>query len=115
MLPAPHRAGGAEAGLHLVEDQQRLALVGDPAQGREELAAEVVVPALALDRLEDDRGDLVYLTGKEKFRAIIEDIKDCVGRGQPVLVGTVSIETSEFLSGLLGITVIAVLFAYEAV
>ena len=49
----------------------------------------------------DDRGDLVFLTAKEKFEAIIDDIKDCAQRGQPVLVGTTSIETSEYLSGLL--------------
>ena len=45
--------------------------------------------------------DFVYLTQKDKFQAIIEDIQDCVQRGQPALVGTTSIETSEFLSGLL--------------
>ncbi len=48
-----------------------------------------------------DNGDLVYLTAKEKFDAIIEDIKDCNTRQQPVLVGTTSIEISEYLSGLL--------------
>jgi len=49
----------------------------------------------------DDMGDLIYLTTQEKFDSIIEDIRDCVNRGQPVLVGTTSVETSEFLSGLL--------------
>lgn len=48
-----------------------------------------------------DRGDLVYMSQREKFNAIIEDIKDCVQRGQPCLVGTTSIETSELISGLL--------------
>lgn len=48
-----------------------------------------------------DMADLIYLTGEEKFEAILEDIKDCVERGQPVLVGTISIETSEFLSDFL--------------
>ena len=48
-----------------------------------------------------DFGDLVYLTAAEKHVAIIEDIKDCVARKQPVLVGTVSIESSELLSNLL--------------
>ncbi|MCJ8349740.1 preprotein translocase subunit SecA [Moritella sp.] len=48
-----------------------------------------------------DFGDLVYLTAAEKHVAIIEDIKDCVARQQPVLVGTVSIESSELLSNLL--------------
>ncbi|MBQ4860818.1 preprotein translocase subunit SecA [Pseudoalteromonas sp. MMG013] len=49
----------------------------------------------------DDRADLVYLTQEEKFEAILEDIKDCQERGQPVLVGTVSIESSEYLSHFL--------------
>lgn len=48
-----------------------------------------------------DMGDLVYLTANEKYAAIIEDIRGCVERGQPVLVGTVSIENSELLSGIL--------------
>ncbi|MGU5652969.1 preprotein translocase subunit SecA [Aeromonas allosaccharophila] len=48
-----------------------------------------------------DMGDLVYLTANEKYAAIVEDIRGCVSRGQPVLVGTVSIENSELLSGIL--------------
>ena len=48
-----------------------------------------------------DSQDKVYRTLKEKYVAIIEDIKDCVERGQPVLVGTTSIENSELLSNLL--------------
>jgi preprotein translocase subunit SecA len=48
-----------------------------------------------------DNPDLVYLNQQDKFEAIIEDIRDCVKRGQPALVGTTSIETSEKLSGLL--------------
>jgi len=62
---------------------------------------EVVVIPTHKPMVRDDRGDLVYLTAKEKFDAIIEDISDCTSRGQPVLVGTTSIETSEYLSGLL--------------
>jgi len=46
----------------------------------------------------EDHGDLVYLTINEKYNAIIEDLKDCNKRGQPVLVGTASIESSELLS-----------------
>lgn len=49
----------------------------------------------------DDRADLVYLTQEEKYEAILADIKDCQERGQPVLVGTVSIESSEYLSQFL--------------
>ncbi|MBB35687.1 MAG: preprotein translocase subunit SecA [Hirschia sp.] len=48
-----------------------------------------------------DEDDVVYRTAKEKFDAIIEDLEDCAKRGQPVLVGTVSIEKSELLSTLL--------------
>jgi preprotein translocase subunit SecA len=48
-----------------------------------------------------DRHDQVYRTGKEKYAAVIKDIRDCYERGQPVLVGTTSIENSELLSSLL--------------
>ena len=44
---------------------------------------------------------MVYLTSREKFAAIIDDIKSCQENGQPVLVGTVTIEVSEYLSGQL--------------
>jgi preprotein translocase subunit SecA len=60
----------------------------------------VVIPTHKL-MIRDDASDLVYLTAKDKFTAIIEDIRECMQREQPVLVGTTSIETSEFLSGLL--------------
>ena len=62
---------------------------------------EVVVIPTHMEMIRDDAPDLVYLTRGDKFDAIIEDIQDCHDRGQPVLVGTTSIETSEFLSGLL--------------
>ncbi len=62
---------------------------------------EVVVIPTHRPMIRKDNPDFVYLTQKDKFEAIIEDIRDCVARGQPVLVGTTSIETSEFLSGLL--------------
>ncbi len=48
-----------------------------------------------------DELDLIYKTSPEKYRAVIEDIRDCHQRGQPVLVGTTSIENSELISGLL--------------
>ncbi|MES9873744.1 MAG: preprotein translocase subunit SecA [Candidatus Sedimenticola sp. 6PFRAG7] len=62
---------------------------------------EVVVIPTNQDMVRDDMGDLVYLSGQEKYNAIIEDVQDCVNRGQPVLVGTASIETSELISELL--------------
>ncbi|MBS0543819.1 MAG: preprotein translocase subunit SecA [Proteobacteria bacterium] len=48
-----------------------------------------------------DENDKVYRTANEKWNAVIDDIRACVQRGQPVLVGTTSIETNEFLSGFL--------------
>ncbi len=45
-----------------------------------------------------DFADLIYRTSQEKWAAIVEDIRDCQQRGQPVLVGTTSIEHNEFLS-----------------
>ncbi len=62
---------------------------------------EVVVIPTHRQMIRQDFGDVVYLTTEEKFKAIIDDIRDCVSRGQPALVGTASIETSEYLSGLL--------------
>ncbi len=62
---------------------------------------EVVVIPTHRPMIRKDYSDLVYLTQKDKFDAIIADIKECVARQQPALVGTTSIETSEYLSGLL--------------
>ncbi|HBH91293.1 preprotein translocase subunit SecA [Ponticaulis sp.] len=52
-----------------------------------------------IQRIDDD--DVVYRTAKEKYKAIIEELRDCHQRGQPVLLGTASIEKSELLSTLL--------------
>ncbi len=62
---------------------------------------ETVVLPTNKPMIRKDHGDLVYLTAAEKYNAIITDIKDCVERKQPCLVGTVSIENSELLSSLL--------------
>ena len=62
---------------------------------------EVLVIPTHMDMIRSDLTDLVYLTKEEKFAAILENIRDCRVRGQPALVGTASIETSEFLSDLL--------------
>ena len=62
---------------------------------------EVVVIPTHKPMIRDDQPDLVYLTEKDKFEAIVEDIVDCKERGQPVLVGTTSIEASELLSSFL--------------
>ena len=62
---------------------------------------EVVVIPTHETMIRDDAPDLVYLSRDDKFDAILDDVVDCHERRQPVLVGTTSIETSEFLSGLL--------------
>ncbi|MDT8406670.1 MAG: preprotein translocase subunit SecA [Methylococcales bacterium] len=62
---------------------------------------EVVVIPTHRQMIRKDMGDLIYLTAMEKYQAIVEDIKDCQSRGQPVLVGTTSIENSEIIARLL--------------
>jgi preprotein translocase subunit SecA len=62
---------------------------------------EVVVIPTDRPMIRQDNDDLVFLKAAAKFEAIVEDIKDCSKRGQPVLVGTTSIETSELISNLL--------------
>lgn len=49
----------------------------------------------------EDRQDAVYKTKKEKYHAVVEEVKEAHAKGQPVLVGTITIETSEIISGLL--------------
>src|SRR6185369_6133683 len=62
---------------------------------------EVIVIPTHQPMVRKDNQDVIFLKQKYKFEAVIEDIKDCNTRGQPVLVGTTSIETSELLSKLL--------------
>ena len=62
---------------------------------------EVVVIPTHKEMIRQEHPDLVYLTQKGKYKAIIEDIVECRSKQQPALVGTTSIETSEFLSSLL--------------
>jgi len=62
---------------------------------------ETVVVPTHQRMIRADREDQVYRTAKEKYLAVIKDIHDCTERGQPVLVGTTSIENSELISGML--------------
>ncbi len=62
---------------------------------------EVVVIPTHKPMIRQDLVDKVYLSQREKFMAILDDIRDCRQRGQPALVGTTSIEVSEFLSSVL--------------
>ena len=64
--------------------------------GLETVVIPTNVPMIRVDRL-----DQVYRTVAEKYKAIIDDIRDCHERGQPVLVGTTSIENSELIAGVL--------------
>ena len=116
-----HQAVEAKEGVHIQNENQTLASVTfqnyfrlyDKLAGMTGTAdteafefqqiygLEVVVIPTHRDMIRDDQTDHVYLTQEEKYAAIIEDIKDCVERQQPVLVGTASIEVSELVSGLL--------------
>ncbi len=62
---------------------------------------EVVVIPTHREMVRDDQPDFVYMSSEEKFTAIVADIKKTHATGQPILVGTASIEASEYLSGLL--------------
>src|SRR5680860_228633 len=68
---------------------------------REIYDMEVVVVSTNMPMIREDRDDLIYKTEQAKFRAVVEDIAGCYERGQPVLVGTISVEKSERLSGML--------------
>ena len=116
-----HQAVEAKEGVHVREENQTVASITfqnyfrlyDKLAGMTGTAdteafefqqiygLEVVVIPTHRPMVRNDQADLVYLTQKDKFEAIIEDIKDCQKREQPVLVGTTSIETSEYLAGLL--------------
>ena len=116
-----HQAVEAKEGVHIQNENQTLAsitfqnyfrlynkLAGmtgtadtEAYEFQQIYGLEVVVIPTNKDIARADHADLVYLTAEEKFEAIAEDIKDCQQRGQPVLVGTTSIEVSELLSGLL--------------
>ncbi len=62
---------------------------------------ETVIIPTHKKMIRDDRMDQVYQTAREKHQAMVTDIKDCYERGQPLLLGTTSIENSELLSSLL--------------
>lgn len=113
-----HQAMEAKEGVRVQEDNQTLAsitfqnyfrlypklsgMTGTADTEAFELqkiyGLEVIVIPTHMPMIRDDRGDLVYMSVREKYNAIIDDIKDCVKRGQPVLVGTTSIENSELIS-----------------
>ena len=116
-----HQAIEAKEGVHINQENQTLASITfqnffrlyDKLSGMTGTAdteafefqqiygLETIVIPTHRDMVREDQSDLIFLTQQEKFDAIIDDIRDCVKRGQPVLVGTASIEVSEYVSGLL--------------
>ena len=60
---------------------------------------DVIIVPTHKPMIRDDRNDLVYMTEDEKYDAVVDEIQEATGVGQPVLVGTASIESSERLSG----------------
>jgi len=62
---------------------------------------DVVVIPTNKPMIRDDKADLIYRTQKEKYEAVVEDIIDCHHRGQPTLVGTISVEKSELIASML--------------
>ncbi len=68
---------------------------------REIYGLETVVIPTHRQMIRDDQQDKVYRTAAEKYKAILDDVQDCYKRGQPVLVGTTSIENSELISHML--------------
>ena len=70
----------------------------EAAEFKQIYGLEVVVVPTHMPMIRDDRNDLIYMTEDEKYDAVVEDILEATERGQPVLVGTASIESSERLS-----------------
>ena len=116
-----HQAIEAKEGVKILEENQTVATITiqnffrmyDKLSGMTGTAAteadefmhtykmEVVSIPTHKDMIRDDRDDLVYKTKKAKYGAVIDDLVERNGEGQPVLVGTVSVDVSEHLSGLL--------------
>ncbi|TNF50053.1 MAG: preprotein translocase subunit SecA [Deltaproteobacteria bacterium] len=116
-----HQAIEAKEGLKIEKENQTLATITfqnyfrmyeklagmtgtadtEAAEFNEIYGLEVVVMPTNKPMIRIDQADVIYKTGKEKFNAVIEDIVDRHATGQPVLVGTITIEDSEILSELL--------------
>jgi len=116
-----HQAIEAKEGLRVREENQTLATVTlqnyfrmyeklagmtgtaatEAAEFEEIYGLEVVVIPTNLPMIRQDHNDVIYKTEEAKFRAVVEDIASRYERGQPVLVGTISIEKSERLSAML--------------
>ncbi len=116
-----HQAVEAKEGLRVRQENQTLATITlqnyfrmyeklagmtgtaatEAGEFEEIYGLEVVVIPTNLPMIRTDHNDVIYKTEEAKFRAVVEDIAACYERGQPVLVGTISIEKSERLSAML--------------
>ncbi|MBC7248110.1 MAG: preprotein translocase subunit SecA [Actinobacteria bacterium] len=116
-----HQAIEAKEGLRVRQENQTLATITlqnyfrmyeklagmtgtaatEAAEFEEIYGLEVVEVPTNLPMIRVDHNDVIYKTEEAKFRAVVEDIASCYERGQPVLVGTISIEKSERLSAML--------------
>jgi len=117
-----HQAIEAKEGLHIQQESQTLAsttfqnyfrlyqkLSGMTGTADTEAyefhqiyGLQVMVIPTNVEVRRIDHNDLIFISQQEKFEAVIEDIKELVEKGAPILVGTASVETSELLSSLLG-------------
>jgi preprotein translocase subunit SecA len=116
-----HQALEAKEGVHIENENQTLATItfqnyfrmyrklagmtGTADTEAEEFKKiynlEVVIIPTHRKMIREDYPDVIFKTAPEKFQAVVEEIKDCHERGQPVLVGTTSIEKSELISKML--------------
>jgi preprotein translocase subunit SecA len=116
-----HQAVEAKEGVKVAEENQTLATITfqnffrmyeklagmtgtadtEAAEFHSTYKLDVTVVPTNKRMIRDDYADVIYKTEREKFKAVLEEIKDLYDRGQPVLVGTITIEKSEMLSKML--------------
>ena len=116
-----HQAIEAKEGVKIAEEYQTLATITfqnyfrmykklagmtgtadtEAAEFQKIYKLEVLVIPTNKPMIREDASDMIYRTQREKYNAVVEEIKDCFQRGQPVLVGTISIENSEKLAQML--------------
>jgi len=75
--------------------------ITEEGEFREIYGLDVVAVPTNLPMIRDDKADVIFRSEEGKYRAIVRDIEECHAKGQPVLVGTVSIEKSELVSAML--------------
>ena len=116
-----HQAIESKEGVKIAEENQTLATITfqnyfrmykklagmtgtadtEAAEFQKIYKLEVMVIPTNKPMIRNDFADVIYRTQREKYKAVVEEVKDCYQRGQPVLVGTISIENSEKLSQML--------------